>query len=101
MDKYASSPFLKGGSRHLFLFTWIVGQCDCVLLHCVLPSGLPSPFGQSRSLLGNPRVALLGTSLAYGHRLIRTGQILLMCLNLHLSRILPSTASLPSRIDLV
>src|SRR6266705_7007447 len=93
--------FSKVGPGISFYLPGLFGQCDCVLSCCVLPSGCPLPSGRSHSLLGSPRVVLLGTSLAYGHRLIRMGQILSMCLSSHLSRILPSAASLPSCIAVV
>src|SRR6266436_9246243 len=75
--------FLKAGPGVSFCLPGLFGQRDYVLSHHVLPLGFPSPFGRSRSLPGSPRVVLLSTSLAYGHRLIRTGQILLMHLSSH------------------
>src|SRR5712692_10129620 len=62
--------FSKVGLGVSFYSPGLFGQHDCVLSHRVLPSGFPLPFGRSRSLPGSPRVVLLGTSLAYGHRLI-------------------------------
>src|SRR6266705_2195322 len=91
--------FSEVGPGVSFYSPGLFGQNDCVLLCHVLPSGCPLPSGRSHSLPGSPRVVLLGTSLAYGHRLIRTWQILSMCLSSHLLRILPSTVSLPSHVD--